>query len=263
LSNDLHRYLVERVGVPAALVDEICNGVDTERFHPARGRETIEDCPFRDSSVWLVGTVGRMQAVKDQVNLARAFVRAIEIDPAQRARLRLVLIGDGPLLAEARTVLEAAGLSALAWLPGERSDVPAVLRGLDLFVLPSLAEGISNTILEAMATGLPVIATAVGGNPELIEVGRTGQLVPAGNPELLAELIVAYARDPETAQAAGRYGRKRVEGKYSLAGMVERYDALYSRLLAAALPAVGPACAARHGDASRIAPEGAPTQPRS
>lgn len=234
LSHDLNRYLVERVGVPAERVDEICNGVDTDRFHPSAAREPIAGCPFKDASHWLVGTVGRMQPVKDQANLVRAFVRAIEIDPAQRDRLRLVLVGAGPLLSDARTILQAAGLTALAWLPGERRDVAEILRGLDAFVLPSLAEGISNTILEAMASGLPVIATAVGGNPELVEAGRTGELVPAADADALAERILSYARVPETARDAGRAGRARVERFYSLAGMVARYDALYARLLATA-----------------------------
>ena len=261
LSNDLHRYLVDRVGVPAAQVDEICNGVDTERFHPAPAREPIAGCPFKDPALLLVGTVGRMQPVKDQANLVRAFARAIEIDPAQRDRLRLVLVGDGPLLSDARTVLEAAGLLKLAWLPGERRDVPAILRGLDVFVLPSLAEGISNTILEAMASGLPVIATAVGGNPELVEAGRTGELVPPADPEALAECILAYGRNPDAARAAGRAGRERVERNFSLAGMVSRYEALYTRLLAAAPPPVGAASAAMPSSPAitAIAPEGAPT----
>jgi sugar transferase (PEP-CTERM/EpsH1 system associated) len=237
LSNDLHRYLVDRVGIPAAKVDEICTGVDTERVVPAATRVPIAGCPFLDPALWLIGTVGRMQTVKDQANLARAFVRAIEIDPPLREKLRLVLIGDGPLREDCRMVLQGAGLTELAWLPGERREVPAILRGLDCFVLPSLAEGISNTILEAMATGLPVIATAVGGNPELIDAGRTGELVPAADHQALAAQLVAYARQPEAARAAGRAGRERIERSYSLAGMVARYDALYARLLAASLPA--------------------------
>ena len=93
-----------------------------------------------------------MQTVKAQPVLARAFVRALELQPQLRARLRLVMVGDGPLRAEAQAVLDHAGVAALAWLPGERADVPDVMRGLDCFVLPSLAEGISNTILEAMAS---------------------------------------------------------------------------------------------------------------
>jgi glycosyltransferase involved in cell wall biosynthesis len=145
--------------------------------------------------------------------------------------MRLVMVGDGALYSEARAMLDAAGVADLAWLPGERNDVPDVLRGLDCFVLPSLGEGISNTILEAMATGLPVIATSVGGNGELVEAGITGELVPAADSHALAQPILAYARDPSAARAAGRSGRARIEREFSLEAMLGRYRALYDRLL--------------------------------
>jgi glycosyltransferase involved in cell wall biosynthesis len=172
-----------------------------------------------------------MQTVKDQTLLARAFIRAIEIAPSLMARLRLIMIGDGPLRVEALNLLERAGVADLAWLPGERHDVPDILRGLDCFVLPSLAEGISNTVLEAMASGLPVIATDVGGNPELVEAGRTGHLVPASDPEAMARALVAYANDPEQARAAGCAGRAEVERRFSMEAMVGAYQGLYDRLL--------------------------------
>ena len=116
--------------------------------------------------------------------------------------------------------------------PASERDIPAILRGLDCFVLPSLAEGISNTILEAMATGLPVIATDVGGNRELVDAGRTGEIVPSADPHALAARILAYVRDPEAGRAAGRAGRARMEREFSLEAMLGRYRALYDRLLA-------------------------------
>lgn len=239
LSRDLEGYLRESVGVPAARVTQLYNGVDAKRFRPAAGgREPIDGCPFRDPALWIVGTVGRLEPVKDQLNLVRAFVHAMQIAPAKRAKLRLAIVGDGALYSEAKAILAAAGLAEMAWLPGERSDIPAVLRGLDCFVLPSLAEGISNTILEAMASGLPVIATDVGGNRELVEAGRTGEVVPAADPQALAVRMLAYARDPETARAAGRAGRSRVERDFSLDAMLGSYRALYDRLLAQVEPAV-------------------------
>jgi sugar transferase (PEP-CTERM/EpsH1 system associated) len=158
LSRDLENYLLDPVGIARRKVVQIYNGVDAERFHPADGLPIIDGCPFRRPQHWLVGTVGRMQTVKDQTLLARAFVRALEREPALRQRLRLVMVGEG-LCARKRKGSDVAGVADLAWLPGERHDVPDILRGLDCFVLPSLAEGISNTILEAMASGLPVIAT--------------------------------------------------------------------------------------------------------
>jgi sugar transferase (PEP-CTERM/EpsH1 system associated) len=212
-------------------VSQIYNGVDVQRFHPAVVREPIAGCPFADPRDWLLGTVGRLQPVKDQLNLVRAFIRAMELAPLRKERARLVIVGDGPLYSEARNLLQRAGLDRLAWMPGECSNIPAILRGLDCFVLPSLAEGISNTILEAMATGLPVIATDVGGNGEIVDVGQTGDLVPAADSDALAQRILVYARDPEKGRALGRAGRARVERQFSLETMVQRYQNLYDLML--------------------------------
>ncbi|HET7032131.1 MAG TPA: TIGR03088 family PEP-CTERM/XrtA system glycosyltransferase, partial [Casimicrobiaceae bacterium] len=201
LSQDLERYLCAKVGVPRERISQIYNGVDAARFRPvAAAREPIDGCPFVDPGLWLVGTVGRMEPVKDPLNLVRGFLQALQLAPSKRARMRLLLIGDGALYSEARALLESAGLAELAWMPGERRDIPAILRGLDCFVLPSLAEGISNTILEAMASGLPVIATDVGGNSELVETGRTGEIIPSADPLALASRMLAYARDPKAAR---------------------------------------------------------------
>lgn len=233
LSRDLENYLTGKVGVPARKITQIYNGVDAEHFHPRSGSHAIPGCPFRSPEHWLVGTVGRMQAVKDQKLLVRAFIRTLELAPELKPRLRLVMIGEGPLRSEAQRLLDAAGLADLAWLPGERSDVPEILRGLDCFVLPSLAEGISNTILEAMASNLPVIATAVGGNVELVEAGRTGALVPAADAERMAQAIVRYAGDPDLAQAHGRAGRAEVERRFSMGAMVQAYRWAYDAALRA------------------------------
>jgi sugar transferase (PEP-CTERM/EpsH1 system associated) len=238
LSQHLVSYLVDAVGVPRERVARICNGVDTARFAPAGdgARAPVAGSPLNHPDLWVVGTVGRLQPVKDQVTLARAFVRALAIAPGAAQRMRLTIVGDGPLRAEVEDVLARARAAHLAWLPGERADVPAVLRGFDCFVLPSRAEGISNTILEAMATGLPVVATNVGGNPELVDDGATGALVPPEDPEALAREIVACFRDPQGAAARGRAGRARAEQLFSLDGMVRRYGELYRKLLAARVP---------------------------
>jgi sugar transferase (PEP-CTERM/EpsH1 system associated) len=234
LSRDLEKYLIERVGVPAARVEHIYNGVDTERFKPRdHARAPIEGSPFNDPGLFLVGAVGRLDAVKDQTNLVRAFLRALQIAPQAARRLRLVLVGDGPLRGEIEAIVRAARAESLVWLAGERHDVPAVLRGLDCFVLPSLAEGISNTLLEAMASGLPAIATRVGANADLMEEGLSGKLVPRADPDALAREILAYSADPALARRHGRAGRQIVERRFSLERMVGDYEALYRRLLAA------------------------------
>ena len=241
LGNDLAGYLRQRVGVPAARIDCLYNGVDGARFRPAAGgRARIPGCPFGAAGEWIVGTVGRMQTVKDQTLLARAFVLAIERAPALRDVLRLVMVGEGPLRAASQHILDGAGLGALAWLPGERADVSEVMKGLDCFVLPSLAEGISNTILEAMASGLPVIATDVGASADLVEGGRSGELVAAGDAEALAAAIVRLAADRQAAVAMGAVGRRRVEARFSMQAMVDGYQGLYDRLLGRAHPAAHP-----------------------
>ena len=140
------------------------NGVDSSRFHSATQRAPIPGCPFTDPDLWLVGTVGRLDAVKDQGNLASAFVAAVHRNPEAKRRMRLLVVGEGRLRADIETILRQGGVRHLAWLAGERHDIPVVLQGLDCFVLPSLAEGVSNTVLEAMASGLPVVATRVGAN---------------------------------------------------------------------------------------------------
>ena len=233
LSRDLESYLVQRVGLSAARISQVYNGVDAQRFTPAPGgRAPLAGCPFDDPSLWLVGTVGRMQHVKDQTMLARAFVHALQQAPALRARLRLVMVGDGPLREAADRLLTEAGVRDLAWLPGERSDVPDVMRGLNCFVLPSLAEGISNTILEAMSSGLPVLATDVGGNAELVTAGLSGEVVPATDSPALASCIVRLANDPEQALRMGQAGRADVERRFSLQAMVAAYQGLYEGQLA-------------------------------
>lgn len=232
LSRDLQGYLQQKVHVPPHRVTQIYNGVDSQRFHaPTIAVPRIEGCPFQPDAHWLVGTVGRMQTVKDQPTLARAFLRALELAPGLRSRLRLVMAGDGPLRQQVAALLEGAGAHELAWLPGERSDVPDVMRGLNCFVLPSLAEGISNTILEAMSSGLPVIATDVGGNAELVARGHSGEIVPAADIEAMAAALVLMASDPDRAAAMGREGRAEVERRFSLQAMVAAYQGLYDRLL--------------------------------
>jgi sugar transferase (PEP-CTERM/EpsH1 system associated) len=232
LGAELAAYLKREIGVPAARLTSIYNGVDHQRFTPAARRTPIDGCPFTDPSLWLVGSVGRLQPVKAQTLLVQAFIAALRQQPALRDRLRLVLVGDGALRAECEARLDEAGMGRLAWLAGERADVPEVMRGLNCFVLPSLAEGISNTILEAMASGLPVLATRVGANAELVEPGVSGELVPANDVPALAAALLALAQDPARSAVMGVAGRRIVEQRFSLPAMVAAYEGVYRRLLA-------------------------------
>lgn len=231
LGGELAGYLRCPIGVPEDQLTAIYNGVDPERFSPPPQRLPIPGCPFTDPALWLVGTVGRMQTVKAQPILAQAFVSVLRQRPALRDTLRLVMVGDGSLRAECLAILQQGGVDHLAWLPGARDDVPDVMRGLDCFVLPSLAEGISNTILEAMACGLPVLATRVGASAELLVDGQTGVLVPAGDAAALCAGVMRLAGDTKAARAMGRAGRQRIEQRFSLPAMVAAYESVYERVL--------------------------------
>ncbi len=235
LSRDLATYLVDKTGVPSGRVTQVYNGVDVDRFTPSCAIPTaIADGPFDPSRHWIVGTVGRMQTVKDQPTLVRAFLLALQQRPELRNRLRLVLVGQGPLRAVCQQLLAEAGATDLAWLPGERNDVADVMRGLHCFVLPSLAEGISNTILEAMASALPVVATAVGGNADLVGHGNTGIIVPPDDPQEMADAIARLALAAPHAAAMGLAGRAKAEACFSMAAMVKSYRTVYERQLVAA-----------------------------
>jgi len=241
LSQHLETYLEHAVGIPSGKIEQIYNGVDTERFGRPRGaRVAIPGCPFDAGRHWLVGTVGRMERVKDPVNLVQAFVRALELQPTAAERMRLVMVGDGGLHGDIARMIEAAGIADRVWLAGERDDVADVMRGLDCFVLPSMAEGVSNTILEAMATGLPIVATRAGGNSELIEPGVTGTLVPAADSGALAQGILAYFNDGVVARRHAIAARLAAERRYSLARMVQDYGSMYERALAKAGVAAHP-----------------------
>lgn len=232
LSRFQERYLAEQIGVPERRMTRIINGVNCEHFAPGPADTSVLPGGLVESDSIVFGTVGRMHGVKAQTHLADAFAMAGELAPPDLAkRMRLVMVGDGPLRGIAQSRLDAAGLGARSWLPGARDDVVELMHTLDVFVLPSLTEGISNTILEAMACGRPVIATAVGGNAELVDDGVTGKLVPADDVPALAAAMLEYAGDQALRERQGRAARDRATSQFALSGMIERYGALYARLL--------------------------------
>jgi sugar transferase (PEP-CTERM/EpsH1 system associated) len=228
LSGHLEHYLRDAVGVAGTRVSRICNGVDSARFSPSgSGRRRLPGSPFDASHHLVIGTVGRLQAIKDQITLARGFARLCHRDSPVASEARLMIVGDGPLRAELDAEIARLGIGDRVWLAGERADVPDVMRAMDVFVLPSRAEGISNTVLEAMASGLPVVATAVGGNPELVEHGRTGLLVPPSDAQALCDALAHYLACPERRHRHGSAGRRRVEAEFSIERMVADYESLY------------------------------------
>ena len=236
LSGEIRRYLEDRIAVAPDRIAQICNGVDTARFAP-RDRSASRAGPvgerFPGGDVFVVGSVGRLAPVKHQGLLVEAFTRASRREPAIADRMRLVIAGDGPDRAAIERQVAASGLADRIWMAGVRDDVPALLAGLDLFVLPSLAEGISNTILEAMASGLPVVATRVGGNAELVADGRSGMLVPSDDADAMAGAIAGYGVDRSRAAQQGDSARSLAVARFSIDTMVGCYADLYDTLLEA------------------------------
>jgi sugar transferase (PEP-CTERM/EpsH1 system associated) len=222
VSRDLQRWLTEVVGIRASRVQHICNGVDTDRFKPRSDNTETEP-----SSDVVIGSITRFSAIKDPLNLVDAFIDL----RAKGENVRLLMVGDGELLANARTRLHESGMDDVVYFPGSRDDIPEQLRKMDIFVLGSLREGISNTILEAMASGLPVIASDTGGNPELIEAGVNGELVPPGDTRALTQAIRDYIQDPQRRARHGLASRDRVTCCFSIERMVDNYRALYLNAL--------------------------------
>ena len=237
VSSDLEKWLINSVGAEPTRVSQIANGVDSVQFHPRLGPPAaIGPAGFMQDNAFVIGSVGQMTDVKNYTTLVDAFLRLIASPHPAHQRLRLLIVGDGPTRGECLDMLTRAGASHRAWLPGERADIPQLLRTMDLFVLPSLAEGSSHTILEAMATGLPVVATAVGGNAELVQPGLTGILVPPKSPDLMAAAIADYCRIPEMGARHGMRARSQVIARHSLPEMARGYTAVYDALTRQSYP---------------------------
>jgi sugar transferase (PEP-CTERM/EpsH1 system associated) len=230
VNEDLKHWLTTVVGIAPERVAVVYNGVDTDRFVPDGTRRTVLPTGFAPDDAMVFGTIGRLEAVKDQVVIVRAFLRLLAAEPTARQRARLVIVGEGSLRGEIEHLLSDAGARDLAWLPGFRDDTPEIYRSLDVMVLPSRREGISNTALEAMASGRPVLATRVGGNPEIIIDGRTGTLVPPGDDDAMAVALAAYLAAPERIAIEGGAARAWTVERFSPRAMVEGYGAVYDGL---------------------------------
>jgi glycosyltransferase involved in cell wall biosynthesis len=196
------------------------NGVDVERFHPGRPSTTRNEAAT-------VGTVANLHSVKGVADL----IHAARIVRRQIPHARFLVWGDGPLRAELQTLIRELGLDTAVELRGHTQRPEEALRLLDIFVLPSRSEGSSNALLEALATGIPVVATHVGGTPVIVEHGTSALLVPAADPQLMAAAIIQLLTDPGLARQLSRAGRERVVTKFSIAQMVSRIETLYDAML--------------------------------
>jgi sugar transferase (PEP-CTERM/EpsH1 system associated) len=231
VSAEQERWLIEQVGAEPSRVSHISNGVDSLEFHPRLGpHAAVGPDGFMRDDAFVIGSVGRMDEAKNDITLVEAFLRLISSPHASHSRLRLLIVGDGPMRAECQAMLERAGAGARAWLPGERLDTARLMRAMDLMVLPALAEGSGNVLLEAMATGLPVVATSIGVHKELVQPGLTGILVPPLSPDVMAAAIADYCRIPEMGVRHGARARGQVIAHHSLPAMARSYLAVYDAL---------------------------------
>jgi glycosyltransferase involved in cell wall biosynthesis len=204
--------LTVRQGIARRRVQTVWNGIDLEHFAyagPCSGGPLV--------------AVARLSPEKGIEHL----VRAIGIATRECPSIQAEIAGDGPCMADLAGLRQDLGLTGRVRFLGQVGDVPGLLTRAGMFVLPSLSEGISLTLLEAMACGLPVVATRVGGNCEVVQPNETGLLVPAGDPAALAAALVQVWNDPAAGHAMGQAGRRRVEALFDVRGMVAAYESLY------------------------------------
>lgn len=228
VTQELRDYHAGQVQIAPEKIRVIQNGVDTDRFAPNPAvRQGARRKLGLDPGTVVIGNVGRMVLIKDHTTLLKAAAVVI----SRGVDIRVLLAGSGPELEKHRnTVAESPELAGRVFFLGATENVSEVLNAMDLFVLPSLLEGMSNTILEAMASGLPVVATRVGGNPDLVADAETGWLFSPGDVSELAKRIEQLARGNELRCRFGDAARKRAKQQFSLGAMIERYRGLYLEL---------------------------------
>ena len=203
-------------GVAPDKIRTIWNGIDVARFNYVG--------PSPDGPVVMVS---RLSPEKDVETLLRAAALAVR----ERFSFRLEIAGDGPCRPSLEQIARESNLEGCVRFLGEVRDVPALLARASLFVLPSLTEGVSLTLLEAMARGLPIVATRVGGNPEVVIEGETGVLVPAQDPAALARAMLQIQGDCDAGRSMGQAGRRRVEQHFDIRRMVSQYEDQYRAAL--------------------------------
>lgn len=229
VSKDIDNYLNKKIKIKSKKRNIIINGVDTEKFKPKNCvKPILENCSLNFNDYWVIGTIGRLQVVKNQTLLAKAFINLKRLYPETAKNMFLVIIGEGILKTEIETLLSNAGCKEFAWLPGARSDIAKIMQNFDCFVLPSLSEGTSCTLQEAMASRLPVIATNVGGNAELIGAdGNAGRIIESENITELTSLIKYIYSNPQEATKLGCKARQRIIDNYGIEKMLKQYEKIF------------------------------------
>jgi glycosyltransferase involved in cell wall biosynthesis len=213
-------------GFSARRIEVIENGIELERYGSTPDRTAMRRSLGLDPNRRYIATVARFHPVKDHATLLAGFQRVA----TARADVDLLLVGDGPLRGELEEQTRRLDIAHRVRFLGVRSDIPAILKAVDLFALTSVSEAASLTILEAMASCLPVVVTEVGGNPEMVRHGVDGLLVGRGNAEAAGAALLRLLDDPSAAAGMGAAGRARVEERYQLTQTVDKYWQLYERL---------------------------------
>ena len=216
------------IGIDPERIAVIYNGVQTQNFNSVFEQKSRRNHFGLQDEEIVIGCVARLDPVKNVTALIRAFA-GIDRDTAHRCRL--LLVGDGPELAELKRLVGALEIEARVVFAGMRRDIPECLRMMDIYVQPSKFEGVPNAVLEAMAAGLPVVATDVGGVCEIVEHGISGFLVHLGDDKALSNRITELVRDPAKSNNMGSAGRKRVKERFSMKKMISDYEGLYRRIL--------------------------------
>lgn len=225
VSRELAGYLV-RSGFPGRRIKVIYNGVDVGPLPDRQSRARARQLLGLPDDTLVVGTVARLDPVKDLTTLLTAFA-SLGDRPLPSF---LVVVGAGSERHSLEHHAAALGLGARVSFTGDRRDIRALLPGFDIYANSSTSEGVSITILEAMTAGLPVVATRVGGTPEVVVHGQTGYLVEAGAPERFAEALENLANEPSKRGEFGQAGRRRVEERFTIDRMVAEYLRLYEAL---------------------------------
>ena len=225
VSEDLKQFIVRRVGVAEHRVNVVYNGVDVTGLPPMDQLNAIRRDLRLDGYDHVIGAVGSLYPVKGHIYLIEALPEILRACP----KTLLLLAGQGELAQALKAEVVKRDLDAHVRFLGFRSDVRALLSLFDVFVLPSLSEGLSMALLEAMAAGKPVVATKVGGNSELVIDGDTGFLIDAESPESISNRVVQVLRDKARAAHMGDRGRRRVHDKFSFRAMVDRYQSYYEQ----------------------------------
>ncbi len=225
VSKELKEWLVHDVGIAPEKVMQIINGVDTDSNKPVENKGYLKKELGLAPGTFVIGSVGRLDPVKDHATLLRAF-RAVA-GRFNGRKLALIIVGTGPMLEELKTIAEELNISRDVIFTGERDDVARFYNCMDVYVLPSVAEGISNTVLEAMASGLPVIASDRGGNLELVVQEESGFFFSSGSHEQLCDLICKYIDNDLLRHKHATNSRQRAVNKFSIDQMTAKYAALY------------------------------------